>query len=58
MGTYQSGLSLARAFVPFASGALYAGLGSSAPFVAGACVSLPAAWFIWHSQRAARTMAP
>jgi len=58
MGTYQSGLSLARAFVPFASGALYAGLGSSAPFVAGACVSLPAAWLIWHSQRAARTMAP
>jgi len=58
MGTYQSGLSLARAFVPFASGALYTGLGSSAPFVAGACVSLPAAWLIWHSQRAARTMAP
>ena len=58
MGTYQSGLSLARAFVPFASGALYSGLGSSAPFIAGACVSLPAAWLIWHSQRAARTMAP
>ena len=58
MGTYQSGLSLARASIPFAAGALYAGLGSSAPFIAGACVCLPAAWLIWNSQRAARTMAP
>jgi DHA1 family tetracycline resistance protein-like MFS transporter len=58
MGTYQSGLSLARAFVPFASGALYAAFGPSAPFVAGACACLPAAWLIWHSQRVARTMAP
>jgi DHA1 family tetracycline resistance protein-like MFS transporter len=58
MGTYQSGPSLARALIPFASGALYAGLGSSAPFVAGACLTLPAAWLIWTSQRAARTIAP
>jgi DHA1 family tetracycline resistance protein-like MFS transporter len=57
MGTYQSGLSLARAIVPFASGALYAGLGPSAPFLAGACVTLPAAWLIWNSQRATRTIA-
>ena len=57
MGTYQSGLSLARAIVPFVSGALYAGLGPSAPFLAGACVTLPAAWLIWNSQRAARTIA-
>jgi MFS family permease len=58
MGTYQSGLSLARAFIPFTAGALYVGFGSSAPFIAGACVSLPAAWLIWNSQRAARTMTP
>jgi MFS family permease len=58
MGTYQSGPSLARALVPFGAGALYAGLGSSAPFIAGACLTLPAAWLIWTSQRAARTIAP
>jgi multidrug resistance protein len=57
MGTYQSGLSLARALIPFGSGALYAGVGPSAPFLAGACLTLPAAWLIWHSQRASRTIA-
>jgi MFS transporter, DHA1 family, tetracycline resistance protein len=58
MGTYQSGLSLARSLIPFASGALYAGLGPSAPFLAGACVTLPAVWLIWNSQRVASTIAP
>jgi MFS transporter, DHA1 family, tetracycline resistance protein len=58
MGTYQSGLSLARALIPFASGAIYAGFGPSAPFLAGAMVTLPAAWLIWNSQRVASTMAP
>jgi MFS family permease len=58
MGTYQSGLSLARSLIPFASGALYSGLGPSAPFLAGACVTLPAAWLIWNSQRVASTIAP
>ena len=58
MGTYQSGLSLARSLIPFASGALYAGLGPSAPFLAGAFVTLPAVWLIWNSQRAASTIAP
>jgi DHA1 family tetracycline resistance protein-like MFS transporter len=57
MGTYQSGQSLARAIVPFASGAIYAGLGPSAPFLAGALVTLPAALLIWNSQRAASTIA-
>jgi len=57
MGTYQSGLSLARSIIPFASGALYAGVGPSAPFLAGACLTLPAAWLIWNSQRASRTIA-
>jgi DHA1 family tetracycline resistance protein-like MFS transporter len=58
MGTYQSGLSLARALIPFASGTLYAVLGPSAPFLAGACVTLPAAWLIWNSQRTQSTIAP
>ena len=58
MGTYQSGLSLARSIIPFASGAIYSGIGPGAPFLTGACLTLPAAWLIWNSQRAARTIAP
>ncbi len=46
MGTYQSSSSLARVIGPFASGPLYAMLGSKTPFLAGACVALPAAWLI------------
>jgi dipeptide/tripeptide permease len=57
MGTYQSGASLARAVIPFVSGAIYAGVGHGAPFFTGACLTLPAAWLIWTSQRAARTIA-
>jgi MFS family permease len=48
MGTYQSSSSLARVIGPFASGPLYAAFGSKAPFLAGACVALPAAWFVWR----------
>lgn len=48
MGTYQSSSSLARVIGPFASGPLFAVLGSKAPFLAGACVALPAAWFLWR----------
>jgi len=48
MGTYQSSSSLARVIGPFASGPLYVVLGSKAPFLAGACVALPAAWFLWR----------
>ncbi|MBS0418505.1 MAG: MFS transporter [Proteobacteria bacterium] len=48
MGTYQSSSSLARVIGPFASGPLYAVLGSKAPFLAGACVALPAAWLLWR----------
>ena len=58
MGTYQSGGSLARAVIPFVSGAIYMGVGHGAPFLAGALLTLPAAWLIWTSQRAARTIAP
>ena len=46
MGTYQSSSSLARVIGPFVSGPIYAALGASAPFLVGACVTLPAVWFI------------
>jgi MFS family permease len=58
MGTYQSGGSLARAVIPFASGAIYSAFGHGAPYITGAILTLPAAWLIWTSQRAARTIAP
>jgi len=48
MGTYQSSSSLARVIGPFASGPLFTALGASAPFLAGACVALPAAWLVWQ----------
>jgi DHA1 family tetracycline resistance protein-like MFS transporter len=48
MGTYQSSSSLARVIGPFASGPIYAALGSRAPFLTGACIALPAAWLIWR----------
>jgi MFS transporter, DHA1 family, tetracycline resistance protein len=51
MGTYQSSSSLARVIGPFASGPLYAALGSRAPFLTGACVALPAAWLVWCLRR-------
>jgi MFS transporter, DHA1 family, tetracycline resistance protein len=54
MGTYQSSSSLARVIGPFVSGPLYAGLGPNAPFIAGACVALPAAWLIWRARRRLR----
>jgi DHA1 family tetracycline resistance protein-like MFS transporter len=57
MGTYQSGGSLARACIPFVSGTIYAGFGHGAPYLVGACLTLPAAWFIWTSQRGARAVA-
>jgi MFS family permease len=52
MGTYQVGASLARALVPLVSGAIYTGLGPSAPFLAGAAVTAPAAWLVWRASRA------
>jgi MFS family permease len=54
MGTYQAGASLARALVPMVSGAIYAGLGPSAPFLAGAAVTAPAAWLVWRAARSQR----
>lgn len=46
MGAYISSSSLARVIGPFTSGPLYAQLGSAAPFLIGACVTLPAAWLV------------
>jgi MFS family permease len=50
MGTYQSSSSLARVIGPFASGPVYALLGPGSPFLLGACVALPAAWFVWKAR--------
>jgi len=58
MGTYQAGGSLARGCVPFFSGAIYSGLGANAPFLVGACITLPAAWLIWRSRRLASRIGP
>lgn len=52
MGTYQASTSLARVIGPFISGPIYALLGANAPFLAGACITLPAAWLIWRAQHA------
>jgi MFS transporter, DHA1 family, tetracycline resistance protein len=53
MGTYVASASLARIIGPFTSGPIYAVLGPAAPFLVGACVTLPAAWLV-HRVRAAR----
>jgi DHA1 family tetracycline resistance protein-like MFS transporter len=58
MGTYQSSSSLARVIGPFASGPLFAFLGSRAPFLTGACVALPAAWLVWRVRRQLRQPRP
>ncbi|HEX4388372.1 MAG TPA: MFS transporter [Steroidobacteraceae bacterium] len=42
MGAYVASASLARVFGPFTSGPIYVYLGSAAPFLVGACVTLPA----------------
>jgi len=54
MGTYQSSSSLARVIGPFVSGPIYAALGPGAPFLVGACVTLPAIWFIWRARARSR----
>ena len=46
MGAYVASASLARVLGPFSSGSVYAALGPAAPFLIGACVTLPAAWLI------------
>jgi MFS family permease len=46
LGAYVASASLARVLGPFSSGPIYALLGPSAPFLLGACVTLPAAWLV------------
>jgi MFS transporter, DHA1 family, tetracycline resistance protein len=46
MGAYVASASLARVIGPFTSGPLYALWGPAAPFIVGACVTLPAAWLV------------
>jgi MFS transporter, DHA1 family, tetracycline resistance protein len=46
LGTYAASASLARVLGPFSSGPLYALLAPSAPFLIGACVTLPAALLV------------
>jgi MFS transporter, DHA1 family, tetracycline resistance protein len=46
MGAYVASASLARVLGPFTSGPLYVLLGPTAPFLVGACVTLPAAWLL------------
>jgi MFS family permease len=46
LGAYVASASLARVLGPFTSGTLYTVLGPAAPFLIGACVTLPAAWLV------------
>lgn len=46
LGVYAASASLARVLGPFTSGPLYVHLGTAAPFLIGACVTLPAAWLV------------
>jgi MFS family permease len=46
LGAYVASASLARVIGPFTSGPIYAAWGAAAPFLVGACVTLPAAWLV------------
>ena len=46
LGAYASSASLARVIGPFTSGPIFSGLGAAAPFLIGACVTLPAAFLV------------
>jgi len=46
LGAYVASASLARVLGPFTSGPIYVLLGAGAPFLIGACVTLPAAWLV------------
>ena len=52
MGTYVASASLARVLGPLTSGAIYSLLGPAAPFLAGACAALPAAWLVRRARAA------
>ena len=52
VGAYVASGSLARVIGPFTSGPIFAFLGASAPFLVGACVTLPAAWLVSRARPA------
>jgi len=52
MGTYVASASLARVLGPLSSGTIYLLLGPAAPFLAGACAALPAAWLVRRARSA------
>jgi DHA1 family tetracycline resistance protein-like MFS transporter len=54
VGAYVASGSLARVLGPFTSGPIFAFLGASAPFLVGACVTLPAAWLVSRARPAAQ----
>ena len=54
MGTYVASASLARVLGPLTSGSIYALLGPAAPFLAGACATLPAALLVARLRRGLR----
>jgi DHA1 family tetracycline resistance protein-like MFS transporter len=54
VGAYVASGSLARVLGPFTSGPIFAFLGTSAPFLVGACVTLPAAWLVSRARPAAQ----
>jgi MFS family permease len=51
LGAYVASASLARVLGPFTSGPQYALLGPAAPFLIGACVTLPAVWLVRGANR-------
>jgi len=57
IGAYVASASLARVLGPFTSGPLYALWGPAAPFLMGACVTLPAAWLVRRAPAAAAAAA-
>lgn len=54
LGLNQAMGALARASGPVMGGALFAIVGPSAPFYAGALLVAPAIWLAWQAERAAR----
>jgi DHA1 family tetracycline resistance protein-like MFS transporter len=53
LGAYVASASLARVLGPLTSGSIYALLGPAAPFLVGACITLPAAWLVRRSPASA-----
>jgi DHA1 family tetracycline resistance protein-like MFS transporter len=50
MGTYQAATSLARVIGPFVAGPVYAFWGANSPFIAAACITVPAILLIRRAE--------